>query len=523
MLPKVDLRQLAVARDAPAVPAAPRRRLLTRVVLPGLLLVGFAGLVAYALRETLSPPRAVTVIPVLTAQARGDQPADAPLFRGAGWVEPRPTARLATALSEGVVEQLLVVEGQEVKRGQLVARLVSADAKLALESAEADVQLREAELVAADAALSAATARVQDPVHLKVELADAEAALAKAESEQAGLASQLKAAQSRQAAAQRDWDYRQKATDVVPAASLAKSKSDLEAATAAVEELQTRQKRLPVEVAALKGKRDALQLKAERKVDEVRQAAEARSGVATARARLRQAKVACDAAKLKLERMEIKAPASGRVLALVARPGMRLTGLNPGSLHDSSTVLTLYDPANLQARVDVRLDDVAKVFPGQKARIESAAAPGKTFEGRVLLATSQADIQKNTLSVKVALIDPPAALRPEMLCQVTFLSPPRTEAPGERKHEPYRMLVPKQLIESSAAGPALWVADRLSGTARRRVVELGLAAGDLVEVVSGLDASDKVIVGGREGLRDGDRVRVAGEDETLGIAAGKGS
>ena len=237
---------------------------------------------------------------------------------------------------------------------------------------------------------------------------------------------------------------------------------------------------------------------------------------------MRQAKTARDTARLRLDRMEVKAPASGRVLALVARPGMRLTGLNPGSLHDSSTVLTMYDPASLQVRVDVRLDDVTKVFPGQKARVESAAAPGRAIEGRVLLATSQADIQKNTLSVKVALVNPPASLRPEMLCQVTFLSPPRPAA-DDKKREPYRMLVPRQLVDNTGAGPALWVADRLSGTARRRTVELGLSAGDLVEVVAGLDTSDKVIVGGREGLREGARVRVTGEDETLGIGAGKGN
>src|SRR5262245_28373693 len=102
MQAKVDLSQLAVQRDAPGAPTpGKRRRVLTRVVLPGVLLAGFAALVAYAARETLSPPRPVTVIPVLTAQTGTGQAADTPLFRGAGWVEPRPTALLVTALAEG--------------------------------------------------------------------------------------------------------------------------------------------------------------------------------------------------------------------------------------------------------------------------------------------------------------------------------------------------------------------------------------------------------------------------------------
>src|SRR5437870_3119168 len=107
----VDLSQLAVQRDAPAPPPSRRRRhVLTRIALPGLLLAGFLALLAYALRESLSPPRPVTVIPVITAQAALDAPPDTPLFRAAGWAEPRPTPTLVTALAEGVVEELLVVE-----------------------------------------------------------------------------------------------------------------------------------------------------------------------------------------------------------------------------------------------------------------------------------------------------------------------------------------------------------------------------------------------------------------------------
>src|SRR5205823_1773511 len=129
----------------------------------------------------------------------------------------------------------------------------------------------------------------------------------------------------------------------------------------------------------------------------------------------KQADVARDTARLRLARMEVKAPVAGRVLSLVARPGTRLTGLAPGSLHDSSTVLTMYDPGRLQVRVDVRLEDVPRIRPGMKARIETASLGGVTLDGEVLQATAQADIQKNTLSVKVAVTSPPGHLRPEML------------------------------------------------------------------------------------------------------------
>jgi RND family efflux transporter MFP subunit len=454
---------------------------------------------------------------VIVSQVEMAQPGGTPLFRAAGWIEPRPTPTVVTALAEGVVEQLLVVEGQEVLQGQIVARLGAADARLALEAAEADVELRESELAAARATLTAARARRDLPVHLQAELADAESALAKAESDFVILPNQLAAAQARCEYAGQDFAAQRRSGDAATRVSLAKALSDRDAADAALKELQARQKRLPIEIAALKAKREAQKEKLDRKVDEVRQVGESEAAVNSALARLRQAKAARDTARLRLERMEIRSPVGGRVLALVARPGTRLMGLAISSLQDSSTVVTLYDPKSLQVRVDVRLDDVGKVLAGQKVKIETAALPGTSLDGEVLRATSQADIQKNTLSVKVAITDPPPSLKTDMLCQATFLALPRPAAPAKEGPRPYRLLVPRELITSSGGGSRIWIADLLSGTARLHQVELGLSSGELVEVVAGLSTTDRLIVGGRDGLKDGDRIAVVGEDEALGI------
>lgn len=519
---KVDLRQLAVNRDqatpGPVASPAQRRRVLSRFVLPAAPLVGFVALLGFAVREAFVPPRSVTVLPVISSQSMSEQPSDTPLFRAAGWVEPRPTATLVTALSEGIVDKLFVVEGQEIKEGDIVARLVTADARIALEAALAEAKLREAELSAATASLTAAKTRLAVPLHLQIELADAAAALAKAETELGNLPFLLRAAQARQRFAQEEFAVNKRTIGAVAALSVLKAQTEMEAADATVEELQGRQKRLPVEVAALKDKRDAMSQKIELKTEEIRVAGEAAAAEQAAKARVSQAESVCDAARLRLARMEIRAPCSGRVLALVAKPGTRLMGQDPRTLHDASSVVLLYDPTNLQIRVDVRLDDIGKVIPGQKVTIESAALPGKRLEGHVLATTSQADIQKNTLSVKVAITEPPANLKPEMLCQVVFLAMSRPFEPATKKGaETHRLLVPKQLVESAGDGGRVWTVDLPNGVARLRTVQLGSAAGDLVEVLSGLGPTDWLIVSGRDGLKAGERVAVSGEDETLGM------
>ena len=178
--------------------------------------------------------------------------------------------------------------------------------------------------------------------------------------------------------------------------------------------------------------------------------------------------------------------------------------------------------AALQVRADVRLEDVPLVQPGQPVRIETPSVTGGALDGEVLFATGLANIQKNTLEIKIALKSPPEVLRPDMLVQATFLAPPR---PGgvAAASERLRLLIPRQCVEIKDGSPRVWVADPTAGRARLTVVRLGAAAGDVVEVLEGLGPSDKVIAHGREGLRDGTRILIVGEEPALGTAAGRAS
>jgi len=278
-----------------------------------------------------------------------------------------------------------------------------------------------------------------------------------------------------------------------------RARNELENASAQWEELKQRGPHLRRVAATLRQKRAALARQLELKIDE---------------ARLRQAQLAVDAARLNLERTVVRSPAAGRVLRLLASPGTRLAGRSAIAAQDSGHVVSLYDPEQLQVRVDVRLEGVAQVRPGQRVRVETPSAPGP-IEGEVLFATSAAKVQKNTLEVKVALKSPPPTIRPEMLVQATFFAvgpPDGAEKAAARQ----RLLVPRQLVERTEQGAAVWVADA-ADTARRKTVKPGSAvSAELIEIVEGLQPTDKLISGGRESLRDGQRIRIAGEDQNVG-------
>ena len=236
---EIDLKQLAVDRDESTTPIKPQRSFLSRYMVPGVLALGFLVIIAWAVRDVLMPGIPVTVIPVHLSQVESQQQGT-PLFKAAGWVEPRPTPIRVAALAEGVVMELLVVDDQAVKQGDPIVRMVEDDARLALEAAQARVALNEAGLEQARANLLAAETNFEKPVHLQAELAAAEAQLATVATELANLPFQLKRARARARFAQQDLAGKTKAGTVVAGVAIDEAQSEMESAQALVAELLKR-------------------------------------------------------------------------------------------------------------------------------------------------------------------------------------------------------------------------------------------------------------------------------------------
>jgi len=516
MAPEIDLRGLALDRtQKPAAEAKQRAPLVSRYLVPGAILCGFLGMLVWAARDKFMSSIPVTVVPVIVTRAEVQQ-AGTQLFQAAGWIEPRPTPILVSALTEGIVAELLVVEGQEVEPGQPVARLIDTDAKLALNQANAGLDLQKAVLTNAQAELQSAALRVKHPAHLQALVAEAQSALAKAEGDLARLPFQITAAKARSEFTQRDLENKELAGEAIAGRALRQAQSDYNAAVAQLSELNERQPRLEQEVEALRSRQEALTAQLELLVEEKRQLAVAEGLVRTAEVYVQQAELTVQAAQLRLARTAINSPIRGRVLALVTRPGARVMGFDPLGESRSNTIVTLYDPQQLQVRADVRLEDVPLVQPGQPVQIETASV--KTpIRGEVLRATSLANVQKNTLEVKVAILDPPPSIRPDMLVSATFLAPEQSgKEPASEQQE--RLLVPRQLVQKVGQSQAVWIADA-NQTARLKRVQLGPAGTpDLVEVQQGITPTDRLISGNREVLKEGTRITITGEDVALGIS-----
>ena len=200
--------------------------------------------------------------------------------------------------------------------------------------------------------------------------------------------------------------------------------------------------------------------------------------------------------------MVIRAPVAGVVQRLMVAPGQKkvLMADNP----ESATVALLFQPESLQARIDVPLAEASRLSPGQAVLIESEFLPGTELRGHIQRIVGEADLQRNTLQVKVRIENPPPGLRPEILCRARFLD--------TRESHPQtglRVLVPQSaLVERSGQSASVWVVASSGKRAERR--ELGLTGEEregFAFVRSGLRPGDRVIIGSSGNLKDGKRIK----------------
>jgi RND family efflux transporter MFP subunit len=493
--PGVDLGSLARPAAAPAVPP-PRRRWLF-LALPLLLLGGFLALLLTSLEDWLRGALEVEIVRPTPGVARTGGPAGSVLVQAAGWVEPDPFPIRVSALTSGVVREVLVQESDVVEAGAPVARLVDEDARLACRQAEAALAEARAELARAEAAAAAARESFDAALAVRERAATAEADRdgRRAEAEHRDQA--VLAGRARLSAAESELEVQR-----FLAASGAAGPRAVELAEAALAELRAELEILSADAglahaqaraaeAALERARGELELRTE---DELRLAT-AEAERALAGARLERAQVELDRARLWLERTTVRAPVAGVVLQRLVSPGADLTA-------KSAAVVTLYDPRSVRVRVDVPQGDIAKLSVGQAVRVEADARAGRPYAGEVLRLVRQADINKVTLQAHVRIADGDELLRPEMLVQARFLAP---EGLGAAAETGGGLFIPAELV---VEGRAVWVLDGLGKAAELRPVQLGAEHGGEVEVLAGLNLSDKLIATRLAELEPGRAVRV---------------
>ena len=174
---------------------------------------------------------------------------------------------------------------------------------------------------------------------------------------------------------------------------------------------------------------------------------------------------------------------------------------------DASTAVILYEEGKLQARIDVPLSEAAKIYVGQLVSISSSLLPEKSFNGRVTRIVGEADLQRNTLQVKVSIEEPDFRLKPEMLCRAKFFGPSDSKK-SEKAKDSLEVFVPQEIQDdNSKPKQKIWVLAVDGKRAETREVIFGDRKREgFVSVLSGLNPGDQVIQDAPEDLEIGDLV-----------------
>ena len=197
----------------------------------------------------------------------------------------------------------------------------------------------------------------------------------------------------------------------------------------------------------------------------------------------------------------IRAPFGGIVVRKEAEVGEIVAPSPGGDTLSRSAVLTMADFSTLELEVDVFERDISLLENGTSALIRLDAYPERSEPGYVRLIRPTADRAKGTVQVKVAFETIPGYARPEMSGSAVFLRPDASEeTPTATK-----ILVPAAAVDRVSGTPRVWIIK--SGLARTQEVELGEGAGAEVEVITGLEGGETLILPPFDQLTDGQEVQ----------------
>jgi membrane fusion protein (multidrug efflux system) len=214
-------------------------------------------------------------------------------------------------------------------------------------------------------------------------------------------------------------------------------------------------------------------------------------------------RAAYDSAKLELSYTEIRAPIGGVVSARSIKVGNTITPNAP------TFVVTDLDP--LLAYVHVPEKEFRKIAPGQTAEVVVDALGGDRFVGAISRISPTVDPATGTFKARVEVDDRSRRLTRGMFARVNIVYERRQDA----------LQLPRTAILDADGQQSVYVVT--DGKAQQRVIKTGLANGGWIEVLDGLEGTERVVTVGQAGLKTGTPVKVVGDEPppAAALAAGE--
>jgi HlyD family secretion protein len=405
------------------------------------------------------------------------------IVTASGEVKPRNYINIG-ANAQGQLVEILVKEGDKVKKGQLLARLENVQPQADLEAQRAAVSTADADTRAAEAGLQAAE----------------------------------------------ETQRSQAATIDRTRSDLEKARQDYERYEGLYKERLVAQQELEAKRAALNSAEASVREAVARMAQTKAQREQAAAQLAASQKRGTQSRAALERFSDILRKHNAYAPLDGVVTNLPVRVGETVV---PGIQNSAaSTIMTIADMSLITAEVKVDEADIVSVELEQRAAISIDAVPDQTFTGRVIeigntaivrstgVAASQSAVsgqEAKDFKVVVAFDNPPDYIRPGLSCTAKITTATRQQA----LTIPVQSLTVRERRDleakpadgegvQAAADPAeeKRLQERIQGVfvvsgdhAVFHEVKTGISGSTDIEVVDGLQEKDQIVIGPYQVIR----------------------
>ncbi|MBX3146109.1 MAG: efflux RND transporter periplasmic adaptor subunit [Gemmatimonadales bacterium] len=237
---------------------------------------------------------------------------------------------------------------------------------------------------------------------------------------------------------------------------------------------------LKAQVAQAEANRDLAEQALTRTNQLLAEKAAAPADVERAEASARSARAALELLKVRLDRTVVRAPWAGVAGARFVSVGDYVT--------QNTRLITLQtiSPQRAAFQIPERYSERLKV--GQTVSFNVAALQGRVFTGRVDFVDPQVQLPGRTITVKAVVPNPRRELAAGMFIEVRLETMRRDNA----------VVVPEEAILALPRGTVVWVVK--GEQPEQREVTLGVRTPGFVEILSGIDPGDRVVVGGAERL-----------------------
>lgn len=259
------------------------------------------------------------------------------------------------------------------------------------------------------------------------------------------------------------------------------------------------------QVDQLEAERDLARQSLARTRDLLAQKASSQAELERAEATMRSNEAQLQRLKVRLERTTVRAPFSGVM-------GQRFVSLGDYLTSDTRlAALQTVSPQRASFQVPERYAEQVNV--GQDVTFRVAALPGREFTGKVDFVDPIIQLPGRTIMVKARVPNPRRELQAGMFIEARLATAVRQNA----------VVIPEDAVLPLQGSNFVWVI--ADGKATRRQVDLGVRTPGFVEVKSGVERNETVVVGGQERLAEGapvnatlvDRTPLGGREETAAV------